>query len=111
MEAGGRVSQAMQAFRTFLGENDMLAYLAMMAPRLMELRRAMKASAGIYLHCDPSNWVAVLHNVLCVKNSLTTRAFRFGLFFERGILLRASSRIAASGGRRLSVTLVSFAGG
>ena len=54
VEAGGRVSQAMQAFRTFLGESDMLAYLAMMAPRLVELRRAMKASAGIYLHCDPS---------------------------------------------------------
>ena len=33
-EAGGRVSQAMQAFRTFLGESDVLAYLAMMAPRL-----------------------------------------------------------------------------
>ena len=32
VEAGGRVSQAMQAFRTFLGESDMLAYLAMMAP-------------------------------------------------------------------------------
>src|SRR6266852_7434470 len=31
VEAGGRVSQAMQAFRTFLGESDMLAYLAMMA--------------------------------------------------------------------------------
>ena len=54
VEAGGRVSQAMQALRTFLGETDMLAYLAMMAPRLVELRRAMKASAGIYLHCDPS---------------------------------------------------------
>ena len=27
VEAGGRVSQAMQAFRTFLGESDMLAYL------------------------------------------------------------------------------------
>ena len=39
VEAGGRVSQAMQAFRTFLGETDMLAYLAMMAPRLMKLRR------------------------------------------------------------------------
>ena len=42
VEAGGRVSQAMQAFRTFLGESDMLAYLAMMAPRLVELRRVMK---------------------------------------------------------------------
>lgn len=36
---GGQVSRAMQAFRTVLGENDMLAYLSMMAPRLVELRR------------------------------------------------------------------------
>src|SRR6266542_3391895 len=54
VERGGRVSQAMQAFRTFLGESDMLAYLAMMAPRLMELRRVMKATGSIYLHCDPT---------------------------------------------------------
>jgi DNA modification methylase len=52
VEAGGSVSQALQAFRTFLGENDMLAYLAMMAPRLVELRRVMKPTASIYLHCD-----------------------------------------------------------
>jgi adenine specific DNA methylase Mod len=52
VEAGGSVSQALQAFRTFLGENDMLAYLAMMAPRLVELRRVMKQTASIYLHCD-----------------------------------------------------------
>lgn len=54
VEAGGRVSQAMQAFRTFLGDTDMLAYLAMMAPRLVELRRVMKPTASIYLHCDPT---------------------------------------------------------
>lgn len=52
VEAGGRVSQAMQAFRTFLGESDMLAYLAMMAPRLVELRRVLKPTGSIYLHCD-----------------------------------------------------------
>ena len=46
VEAGGRVSQAMQAFRTFLGETDMLAYLAMMAPRLMELRRVLKPTGS-----------------------------------------------------------------
>ena len=41
-------TQAMQAFRTFLGENDMLAYLAMMAPRLMELRhRRPRGAEGI----------------------------------------------------------------
>ena len=54
VEAGGRVSQAMQAFRTFLGENDMLAYLAMMAPRLVELRRVLKPTGSLYLHCDPT---------------------------------------------------------
>jgi site-specific DNA-methyltransferase (adenine-specific) len=54
VEAGGRVSQAMQAFRTFLGDTDMLAYLAMMAPRLVELRRVMKPTGSLYLHCDPT---------------------------------------------------------
>jgi DNA modification methylase len=49
-----RVSQAMQAFRTFLGENDMMAYLAMMAPRLVELQHVLKPTGSIYLHCDPT---------------------------------------------------------
>jgi len=54
VEAGGKVSQAMQAFHTYLGPNDMLAYLAMMAPRLVELRRVLKTTGSIYLHCDPT---------------------------------------------------------
>jgi DNA modification methylase len=54
VESGGSVSQALQAFRTFLGENDMLAYLAMMAPRLVELRRVLRSTGSIYLHCDPT---------------------------------------------------------
>lgn len=51
---GGSVADCLQAFRTFLGPCDMLAYLVMMAPRLMELRRVMKPTASIYLHCDPA---------------------------------------------------------
>src|SRR5438094_9192973 len=39
VERGGRVSQTMQAFRTSLGDSDLLAYLAMVAPRLVELER------------------------------------------------------------------------
>jgi len=54
VERGGRVSDAMRAFRTFLGHSDMMAYLAMMAPRLMELRRVLKETGSIYLHCDPT---------------------------------------------------------
>ncbi len=51
--AGGKVADVMQAFRTFLGPCDMLAYLVMMAPRLQEMRRVLKPTASIYLHCDP----------------------------------------------------------
>ena len=54
VEAGGRAAEAMIAFRKFLGGNDMLAYLSMMAPRLKELRRVLKPTGSIYLHCDPT---------------------------------------------------------
>ncbi len=47
-----KVSKVMRALRTFLGENDMMAYLSMMAPRLVELERVLKPSGSIYLHCD-----------------------------------------------------------
>ncbi len=54
VEAGGQVSEAMQAFRKLLGHNNMMAYLAMMAPRLVELRRVLKSTGSIFLHCDPT---------------------------------------------------------
>lgn len=54
VEAGGKVSDALQAFHTLLGPSNMLAYLAMMAPRLVELRRVLKPTGSLYLHCDPT---------------------------------------------------------
>jgi DNA modification methylase len=59
---GGRPAEAIRAFETLLGHNDMLAYLSMMAPRLIELRRALKPTGSIYLHCDPtaSHYLKVL---------------------------------------------------
>jgi len=54
IEAGGDVADAMRAFHILLGESDMLAYLAMMAPRLIELRRVLKPTGSLYLHCDPT---------------------------------------------------------
>jgi DNA modification methylase len=50
----GKVADALIAFRTLLGESNMMAYLAMMAPRLLELRRVLKPAGSIYLHCDPT---------------------------------------------------------
>ncbi len=44
----------LRALRSFLGENDMMAYLAMMAVRLLELHRALKLTGSLYLHCDPT---------------------------------------------------------
>lgn len=54
VERGGQVSLALQAFRTRLGGNDVLAYLSMMAPRLIELHRVLKDTGSIFLHCDPT---------------------------------------------------------
>ena len=44
----------MQAMRTAIGENAMMAYLAMMAVRLVELHRVLKPTGSLYLHCDPT---------------------------------------------------------
>ncbi len=46
------MSDVMQAFRRFLGTNDLLAYLTMMGPRLVELHRVLKPTGSLYLHCD-----------------------------------------------------------
>ena len=54
VDGGGHVADALRAMRTLLGGSDMLAYLSMMAPRLVELRRVLKPSGTIYLHCDPT---------------------------------------------------------
>jgi DNA modification methylase len=48
------VSEMMQALRRFLGENDVMAYLTMMANRLLELHRVLKPTGSLYLHCDPT---------------------------------------------------------
>lgn len=50
----GRVAEAMIGFRSILGDTDMLAYLANMAPCLIELHRVLKPTGSIYLHCDPT---------------------------------------------------------
>jgi site-specific DNA-methyltransferase (adenine-specific) len=37
-----------------IGENPLMAYLAMMAVRLVELHRVLKPTGSLYLHCDPT---------------------------------------------------------
>jgi DNA modification methylase len=47
-------AKMLRAMRSFLGDNDMMAYLAMMAVRLIELHRVLKPTGSLYLHCDPT---------------------------------------------------------
>ena len=67
----GKVSEVMQAFKTFLGTNDMMAYLAMMSPRLVELQRKLKPVGSLYLHCDPtaSHYLKLLLDAVFGTNS------------------------------------------
>ena len=48
------VKDMIGSFRQFIGQNAMMAYLVMMAPRLVELHRVLKPTGSLYLHCDPT---------------------------------------------------------
>ena len=48
------VGQMIGALRGFIGQNQMMAYLVMMAARLVELHRVLKPTGSLYLHCDPT---------------------------------------------------------
>ena len=49
-----KLADLMEALRAFLGVNNMMAYLTMMAVRLVEMHRVLKPTGSIYLHCDPT---------------------------------------------------------
>jgi site-specific DNA-methyltransferase (adenine-specific) len=49
-----QAAELLRAMRSFLGKNDMMAYLTMMAVRLIELHRVLKPTGSLYLHCDPT---------------------------------------------------------
>ena len=48
------VGTMIDAMRKFIGTNQMMAYLVMMAIRLVELHRVLKPTGSLYLHCDPT---------------------------------------------------------
>jgi len=53
-DAPSRVADMIGALHTFIGENQMMAYLVMMTARLVELHRVLKPTGSLYLHCDPT---------------------------------------------------------
>ncbi len=53
-EAPDHVAKMIESLRDFIGTNQMMAYLVMMAARLVELHRVLKPIGCLYLHCDPT---------------------------------------------------------
>ncbi|MBI3666241.1 MAG: restriction endonuclease [Acidobacteria bacterium] len=77
-----KLGDLLQALVTFLGHNDMMAYLVMMAARLVELRRTLKTTGSLFLHCDPT----ASHYLKLVLDSI------FGpLYFRNEIIWKRTS--------------------
>lgn len=106
MVSGGApsgVADALEAMHRLLGENDLLAYLVMMAPRLVQLHRVLNATGSLYLHCDPtaSHYLKIMldavfgperfvNEVIWRRTSAHNRLVRYGpvhdviLFYAKG---------------------------
>ncbi|MBP9887981.1 MAG: site-specific DNA-methyltransferase, partial [Leptospiraceae bacterium] len=52
--APAEVVDMISAYRKFIKQSDMFAYIVMMTIRLVELKRVLKPTGSIYLHCDPT---------------------------------------------------------
>jgi len=101
MRAGGRVAEVLNAFRSYMGGCDMLAYLTMMAPRLVELRRVLKPTGSIYLHCDPTasySLRTLMDVIFGAANFLGEIAWR-----------RTAAHVSANRWPRLHDTLLNYA--
>jgi len=74
------LAELLKALHQVLRRSNMLAYLSMMAVRLIELHRALKPTGSLFLHCDPtaSHYIKlVLDNIFSPKN------FRNEIIWER----------------------------
>jgi len=74
------VGKMIAALRGFIGENQMMAYLVMMAARLVELHRVLKPTGSLYLHCDPtaSHYLKIL-----LDTTFGARNFRTEIVWKR----------------------------
>ncbi|CAG0962533.1 Modification methylase BamHI [Anaerolineales bacterium] len=77
--APANVAQMIGALREFVGTNQMMAYLVMMAARLTELHRVLKPTGSLYLHCDPtaSHYLKIiLDTIFGVENFVNEIAWK-----------------------------------
>jgi len=79
-EAPDHIAKMIESLRDFIGDNQMMAYLVMMAARLIELHRVLKPTGSLYLHCDPtaSHYLKILLDTI-----FDPRNFRNEIIWER----------------------------
>ena len=54
MQSGNaQAADMLRALRSFLRDNDVMAYITHISVRMLELHRVLKPTGSIYLHCDP----------------------------------------------------------
>jgi len=96
-----QAAMMLRAMRSALGDNDMMAYLAMMAVRLMELHRVLKPTGSLYLHCDPtaSHYLKVLLDAVFGKEN----------FVAEVVWKRTNARATTGKWPRLHDTILHFA--
>ncbi|HMQ05077.1 MAG TPA: DNA methyltransferase [Pyrinomonadaceae bacterium] len=104
---GDDVAKMIESFRQFIGNNQMMAYLVMMAVRLKELHRVLKPTGSLYLHCDPtaSHYLKILldtifgaqnyrNEIIWKRSAAHNDPNRFGNIHDVILYYRESSRAA-----------------
>lgn len=54
LASGSPAAGILTSLNNYMQKSDLMAYLVMMAARLIEMRRVLKPSGSLYLHCDAS---------------------------------------------------------
>ncbi len=74
------LAELLKALLQVLGRSNMLAYLSMMAVRLVEMHRVLKPTGSLFLHCDPT---ASHYLKLILDNIFSPKNFRNEIIWER----------------------------
>lgn len=107
MRSNGETALVLKGFKGWLGQKNLMAYLTMMAARLLELRLALKPSGSLYIHCDPtaSHYLKVLldaifghqgfkNEIIWKRTSGHSDARRYGSVHDSILFYTASADVA-----------------
>ena len=89
---GARTSEVIKGLKEVVGANDLMAYLVMMAIRLVELHRVLKDTGSMYLHCDPT---ASHHLKVILDAVFGPKNFKAEIIWKRATSTQKGSQHAA----------------